>query len=174
MSNPDIINEEINLERLKGLVNKKLKEMGSSSVYNKISQLLPETEAREALRDKKILYVDDLLNLLEIFLPALIVASDGHADILQYTGQSIEELTKQILNINPDILLLDYHLSETLKGHSVSHYLREQNFNGNIIGFSSDTNTSYQFEEAGANGSIDKDTSHRKETVEQIAKLIKK
>lgn len=117
--------------------------------------------------------VDDAQGLLECFAPHLIVATDGNATFIKYNGQSIEELVKQILQTKANLVLLDYHLSDTLKGSSVARALLGDNFSGLVVGFSSDSGAKRDFQQSGAFGSVDKNAGSPETSVKALAELLK-
>lgn len=152
-------------------INKALADLGSTKKWKKAPEFLKEYEP---LRGKVLVMVDDIKNLLEHFAPDLIVATNGNASFIEYTGQDIDKLIKQIMQYNPDIVVMDYHLSDYLKGSSVIMSLNEQNFSGQAIGFSSDNDTSKDFIAAGVKGTVKKDTSQPEKSVAELANLISK
>lgn len=152
-------------------INQILADLGSTGKWRK----LPESFAEyEALRGKKIVMVDDVKMLLENFMPILMVATDGNASFVQYTGQAMDELIEQIARNNPDIVLMDYHLSEYFKGSGVVRALKEQKFSGQAIGFSSDARAAREFTAAGADGTVNKGAGLVEEAVKELADLIAK
>jgi hypothetical protein len=106
-----------------------------------LSDIMPCLEAPqkiegcEILKDKTILLVDDDEFSFRFFVPHLIVETDGKAKFIRYRNQEISELIDQIIEKKPDIVLLDYTLSGSLKGDEVVAPLRKL-FPGMIIGFS--------------------------------------
>ena len=114
MANPE---QEIPIEftlkpDLLDRINRALKELGSSAKYKKAPKYKP---GFEHLRDKTVVIVDDVYGVLEGFIPEMMVASNGNADFIHFTNQSKEELVRQIMEKNPDIVFLDYNLSDELK-----------------------------------------------------------
>jgi len=156
MANPE---QEIPIEftlkpDLLDRINRALKELGSSAKYKKAPKYKP---GFEHLRDKTVVIIDDVYGVLEGFIPEMMVASNGNADFIHFTNQSKEELVRQIMEKNPDIVFLDYNLSDELKGSAIAKQLKSEGFGGDVIGFSSDPGTSRDFQNAGARACLNKD-----------------
>jgi CheY-like chemotaxis protein len=152
-------------------INKVISDFGPGGKCKKVPEFLKEYEP---LKGKVLIMVDDLKHLIKDFVPDLMVATDGNASFIEYTGQEMDELIKQIIQHNPDIVLMDYHLSENLKGSSVIRLLNGENFSGQIIGFSSDSQASEEFLAAGVKGTIKKDIDYPENAVRELASLISK
>ena len=152
-------------------INKALADLGSTAKWKRAPEFL---ENYMPLKDKIVVVVDDVKAVLENFAPHLIVATNGNALFIEYKGQELDELIQQIMDYNPSIVVMDYHLSENLKGTSVIKALRVQNFQGGAVGFSSDSHTAGAFSAAGAKGSIDKGGHFPEQSVEELANLIAK
>ena len=150
-------------------INKALADLGSTAKWKRAPAYL---EGYEPLRGKTVVMVDDIVAVLENFLPNLMVATDGNALFVRYQGEPLKELINKILEANPDLVILDYHLSEQLKGAAVLRALMDQDFSGAAIGFSSDSQASKEFMAAGAMGTVDKGTDEPEVSVENIAKII--
>lgn len=151
-------------------VNAALAEMGSGNKWRKAPEFQSEYES---LVGKKVLMVDDTFMAIENILPDLTVATDGNAKALHYKGQSLEELVSEIMSQNPDVLILDYHLSDELKGITVFKELRSTGFTGKVVGCSSDREKSAEFIRAGAVGNIDKISYPSSNAVINLAELVK-
>ncbi len=152
-------------------VNKSLADLGSTAKWKRAPEFLEEYKP---LRGKTLVMIDDVKKLLEHFAPNLMVATDGNASFVEYTDQDPDKLVKQIMQHNPDIVIIDYHLSDYLKGSSVIESLKEKNFSGKVIGFSSDNDTVKAFMNAGAIGTVEKDASQPEKSVTEMANLISK
>lgn len=150
-------------------INKTLADLGSTVKWKRAPEFL---EDYEPLRGKKLVMVDDVKMLLESFTPELMVATDGNASFVAYTGQNTEELIKQIMQDNPDIVLMDYHLSDSLKGSAIIEVLKGENFTGQAVGFSSDNSATKEFIKAGAKGAVRKEGGDPEISVSDLAKLI--
>lgn len=150
-------------------VNAALRELGSTAQWKRAPEFLKEYEP---LRGKTVLLVDDVNDVLQAIMPELIVATDGNASFIEYKQQELEELVKEIIERNPNIVLLDYHLSDELKGETIVRTLAEQQFVGSAIGFSSDSDTTRSFKNSGAMASVRKNAGFPEATVKDIAKLF--
>ena len=113
-------------------INGTLKMLGSTMKWKRAPEVI---KGAEVLKDKKIAMVDDEQGVLESFVPDLMTATDGKAAFIKYEGQSIDELTKQIQDAEADLVLLDYHLSEVLKGSDVARALTDNGFSGDMSEF---------------------------------------
>jgi len=120
------------------------------------------------LENKKILYLDDTKSELELFGDEFSKLTKNLI-LFHYQDESLEELTEKIILENPDIVLLDYNLSTTLKGSDVCKKLREENFSGTIIGFST-VPCKERFLESGADSFILKDVRNPKSIIEELRK----
>jgi CheY-like chemotaxis protein len=154
-------------------INKALSALGSSAKWKRAPE---DLEEYLPLKGKILVMVDDAKDLLKHFIPDLMVATDGNASFVEYTGQETDMLIEQIMRSNPYIVLMDYHLSADFKGSSVIRALNARNFSGKTVGFSSDDNskTSNEFMSAGAKGTVNKNTSRPEKSVIELAKLISK
>ncbi len=150
-------------------INGTLKMLGSTMKWKRAPEVI---KGAEVLKDKKIAMVDDEQGVLESFVPDLMTATDGKAAFIKYEGQSIDELTKQIQDAEADLVLLDYHLSEVLKGSDVARALTDNGFSGDMVGFSSDPGAASDFKKEGALGSVDKKAWSPEVSVEQVAQLL--
>lgn len=152
-------------------VNQLLYKIGSDF---KISEL-PKLRLAEIrpLKDKKIVMVDDDEEVFRVFIPLLTVATNGKADVVGHFGQSLNELIEQILELNPEVILLDRNLSMGIDGVAVAQKLIEKGFDGNkIIGFSSSRDADQAFKKAGIRGSITKNPSFSYLAIDQLASLV--
>lgn len=150
-------------------INATLKELGSTAKWKRAPERI---EGTEVLKDKTVAMVDDERGVLEAFVPDLMVATDGKATFIRYGGQSVEDLIKQIWQTKADLVLLDYHLSEMLKGYEITRALIDAGFAGSVVGFSSDNDAKRKFKEAGALGSVDKEAGFPKSSVSKLAELF--
>ena len=150
-------------------INATLQELGSTAKWKRAPERIPGTEA---LKDKTIVMVDDESGVLEAFIPDLMVATDGKATFIKYNGQSVEELIEQIRQSKANLVLLDFHLSETLKGATVARAMTDQGFAGSIVGFSSDDDARRKFKAAGALGAINKEAGFPESSVKKLGELF--
>ena len=162
-------NPEVQKEVLLEKINQTLANLGSTSKWKEAPEFLKEYEP---LKDKTIVMIDDVLNILENLAPHLIVATEGKASCIKFESQDLDELVQKITESNPDIVLMDYHLSENLKGEDVVKALKEKGFLGDIVGSSSDPRTAELFANAGAKGVIDKGRLDAEDSVKELADLI--
>ena len=81
---------------------------------------------------------------------------------------------KEIIQHNPNIVVMDFHLAEEIKGSTVIQALNNRGFTGLSVGFSSDTDASDDFIAAGAKGAVNKDSGNPEGSVTAVAKLIAK
>lgn len=171
MEGEKISNLEVQSGDLLKKINEALAFLGSDSKWKMMPRVL---EGYAPLKDKKVVMVDDARAVLECYAPHLIVATDGNAAFIEYKGQTLEELLKQIMEQVPNIVVMDYHLSGHLKGTRVIQALKELEFSGDAVGFSSDTNTKRDFMNAGAKGVVEKTGYAPEESVVELASLISK
>ncbi len=148
------------------LVNNALEKLGSKMKYIKAPEYFPEYDA---LKGKKIIMIDDAFGVLENILPELVVASNGNAEAIHYTNQKLEELVVELLDKHPDILILDYHLSDYLKGIEIAKELNKAGFEGKIVGGSSESERGKEFMKVGAAGNIDKTEYPTSDTIKHLA-----
>ena len=153
-------------------INKAILDQGNGARWKRVPEFLKEYEP---LKGKVLVMVDDVRGILEQFAPDLMVATDGNASFVEYTGQPIDTLIEQIMQYNPDIVVMDYHLSEDIKGSDViTSLIKQKNFSGKIVGFSSDNEVSEEFMTAGAKGTVNKDTGSPEKSIGGLASLISK
>lgn len=150
-------------------VNIALEKLGSKLKYIKAPEYFTEYDA---LKDKKIIMIDDVFGVLENMLPDLVVASQGKAEAIHYTDQTLESLIMELMDKKPDILILDYHLSDTLKGVEIADGLKKLGFEGKIVGGSSESERGKEFIRAGAVGNIDKTSWPLSNTIKHLAEII--
>lgn len=115
-------------------LSKQVKWLGGKWI--KLPESLPEYEK---LKGKRILLVDDAATVIGGLLPQFMVATDGNFSFIQYKGEDLKLLIKEIIEKNPEILLLDYNLSEAyseegLKGTDVANAVRDAAFEGKMVG----------------------------------------
>ena len=164
-------NSEVQTITLLETINNALAKLGSTSKWKRPPEFF---EDYEPLKDKIVVMVDDVKTILENFAPHLIMATAGKASFIEFTGQQLDELIEQIMAFNPNIVVMDYHLSDHLKGTSVIKALRMKNFSGEAVGFSSDNHTAREFLDAGAIGFVDKSAHSPEDSVKKLAQVISK
>ena len=150
-------------------INQAFEKLGVNARWKKAPKI---PEGCESLKDKTIVMVDDMIGVLEQFAPYLIVATEGKTSLIHYKSQSLEQLVDQILENNPNLVLMDYNLSESLKGSDVIKVLKEKSYEGDSFGFSSDPDTTRDFEEAGATGSVKKEAGFPQSIIQELSSKI--
>jgi len=152
-------------------INKKLQELGSTARWKKTPETVPGSEV---LKDKILVMVDDVVGVLQGFAPHLMVATDGKASFIHYQGQELEEMLREILGHNPNIVLLDHDLSDQLKGPEIAKALKQAGFTGDIVGFSSERYAAKEFRNTGAIGCVEKEAGDPGLSIKKLADLIVK
>ena len=150
-------------------INTALADFGSELEYLKPPEFQPEYES---LRGKKVVMVDDVFGVIENILPEIVVATDGNARGIHYKGQSLQELAADILSKKPDVIILDYHLSDYLKGIEVAKELSKIGFTGKIVGCSSEGDRAKEFIKYGAVGNIDKTSYPASDAIKNLARMV--
>ncbi len=164
--------------RLCELVNKALEEIDKVFGYGfqlwdypcKPEGIKDFVPAHEPLYDKRLLYVEDTLNVLEILVSRLIVVTGGNASFILQCEESLPELVEKILANDPDVLLLDYNL-EGFTAKDVITELWKRNFKGKIIGTSGDAGNLENFRDMGI-PAVDKDVVEAEKMLSGIAQHI--
>jgi len=150
-------------------INRAVAELGSTLEWIKLPEAVPGTEI---LKDKVIVMVDDMREVLANFVSDLMMATDGKAAFVQYVGQEMEELSRQVLANNPDIVLLDHNLSDRVKGAAAAAALKQAGFGGSIVSFSSEQLSSREYQNVSVLGSVEKNNAHPEKSIKQLADLI--
>ena len=127
---------ELSPEDLKNMVNQTLLELGSTMKFKKVKEAVPGCES---LLGKRIVMIDDVKDVLESFVKDLVVASGGNASFILHKDQLLGELVNEVIQRNPDIVLVDGNLAGDIKGDMVIEELRKNNVNAKAIVFSSDS-----------------------------------
>lgn len=151
-------------------INTSIEKIGMDSNVSQIPVLPVETQV---LKGKKIVYVDDVKNLLSFFTPYLVTATGEEIFLIEYKNEKLDELVKNILSFKPEIILLDYNLSRELKGGEVFSKLKEKEFEGIVIGFST-LEYKDSFLNSGVDSFVSKNTSDPELTIEKIAEEVEK
>ncbi len=139
-------------------------------------KMAPEDRPEYAsLKGKKILMVDDSFDVLESYAPELVVATEGHASCIHYHEHDKGTIVEQIMEGDPEVVLLDFHLSTHVKGPWVAQELIKKGFKGKIIGFSSENKreVAASFKHVGVDTCIEKDGGMPEESVKQLAEILK-
>jgi len=133
-----------------------------------IPEFLPEYEK---LKGKKILWIDDTANLIGKLAPHFVVATDNNFSFVLHKDQSKGGLLQEVLDKNPDIILLDYSLANGVKGDILAKILIAEDYTGKIIGFSGDGTITDHFKNAGVEA-VHKDEDNPSKSLKDIANLI--
>lgn len=160
---------ELNQENLKNLVNQVFSEMGSSMRYKKVKETVPGCES---LLGKKIVMVDDVKEVLESFVEDLVVASGGNASFILHKDQLLDELVNEILQRNPDVVLVDGNLAKNIKGDMVIEQLDKNNINAKSIIFSSDSHMAAQLKSKNITF-VKKETHDPESSIRDVAGMVK-
>lgn len=151
------------------LINAKLAELGSTAKYKKSPE---NREGFAPLKGKRVLMVDDTKDLLEAYIPDLMVATDGAGDFVRIKPiQTVREAADAIMAKNPEIILMDYHISPDYKGTAIAQELQQRGFNGTIIGFSSEKDAVREFEALGIK-SVEKSYSDYGKSLEEVGRIL--
>jgi len=154
------------------IMNASFASLGSPRKIDKIEEIPALAIETRVLQEKRIMVVDDVKSLLVFFAPYFIAATGGEVSFIYFERESLEELVSKILKENPEIVLLDYNLSTTVKGNAVCQELKINGFKGLIFGFSS-INTKDEFLKSNASGFVPKNTVDPDYTIELLAKYVK-
>jgi CheY-like chemotaxis protein len=151
-------------------INITLKTLGSDTLCTVLPDLSPDDAH---LKGKTILMVDDKLINLQLFVPALMVATDGKALFLHVQDEEeLDEVVEKILALHPDIVLLDYNISENIKGDYLVEPLQEQSEGIIIVGFSSDRSGLQAFENAGVTHCVEKRSWDPVSSIKELAEIF--
>ncbi len=155
-------------QRLKR-VNEEMEKLSLTMRYKKIERNI---ENCEALKDKKVIMVDDFAKIISDFVPELILATDDNASFLLHTDQTIGGLAGKILKDNPDIVLMDKNLANKINGADVVRVIMHHNPEIVCIGFSSEPDYNQEFLSAGAKGFVKKNILDTTGTIQSVAKIV--
>jgi CheY-like chemotaxis protein len=150
-------------------INNVTKELGGRR-YLKVPEDFP---GYEELRGKRVMMVDDVVGLLKEFMPHLIAATEGKATFIHYQDEVAAAVAEAIIDKNPEVVLLDYELSERICGVDVARSLKENGFTGMIIGFSSDRDFLNAFKEGGVSMCVEKKSYDPEGTLQKLADILK-
>ena len=136
------------------------------------AQALPAVPADLApLRGKKILLVDDSPDILAAFLPLLVAATEGKAELLLHREGSPEDLAESVLKLHPSVILLDEYLAGGVRGHDVASLIKKKLPESLCIGFSNAESPRTLFEQEGAKF-VYKDVSDPEGTLARVADVL--
>ena len=151
-------------------INVTLKILGSDMPCTVLPDFSPDYAH---LKDKTILMVDDKRTNLQLFVPVLMVATEGKALFLHIEDdEETEDVIEKILALSPDIVLLDYNISENIKGDYLVSPLQEASDHIVIVGFSSDRSGLHAFENAGVTHCIEKRSWAPAISVKELAEIL--
>lgn len=120
-----------------------------------IQSLPPLPSGLESLKGKKIVLVDDGLEVMTTFLVPLMMATDGAAGFVLQDRQTKEETVAEILALDPEVVLLDEYL-RGFRGHELVQPLLEKKPGLLCIGFSNAPSAEGIFRQSGA-GFVEKE-----------------
>lgn len=165
------------------LVNMALSSIGARSRWKSLPTDNPQFTP---LKGRDLVIVDDSRDVLEIFLPYLVVATEGRTYGIFVHQEKIETawdvalealvvLEKKAADGLKSVILMDYDLDRGLTGRDVTNELRKNGFEGVIIGFSGmeEDYVRSDFLAAGANAFVLKKTAEPEETVARIGEVLK-
>ena len=161
--------EEAHRLKILAKINAALKSLESSATYRRAYEALPEYKP---LENMNIAMVDDSANIGEAFIPHFMIATNGNMSFILHKDQSLATFVKKILEVKPDIVLIDYTLENGIKGDDLARLLLYEGFSGKIVGFSSSAFYNKKFTDIGALA-VKKDTSEPINSVIALANLIK-
>ncbi|OGJ58891.1 hypothetical protein A2635_01675 [Candidatus Peribacteria bacterium RIFCSPHIGHO2_01_FULL_51_9] len=157
---------ECSPEELLERINEALEQLGSTARYKKIPDASPGCES---LKGKRITMVDDSKNVLEGFIPELMVATGGLASLIYQQKQTVNELVEEALATSSDAILMDYML-RGFYGDTVVRKLKEKNPSLLCIGFSSTEKRA--FERIGV-PAVRKNVLDMQGSLQDIARIMK-
>lgn len=125
----------------------------------------------EALAGRKIVLVDDGLDVVAAFLVPLMMVTEGEAEFVLQNTQSMDQTIDEILEKDPEIVLLDEYL-RGLRGHQLIGPLLQKKPGLICLGFSNAESTEKIFLESGAKGFVFKEQTDPWRTLEHVVRLI--
>lgn len=137
---------------------------GGEGNWVKVPKTFPEYQP---LRGKKITLVDDQADIIDAFIPHLVMATHKMVTGVWHRGQRVEELVDEIIKSSPDIILVDWQLSNGIVGSEVIDQLGVKGISGRIFIFSS---ASRNFV---ACRSVGKNVYNHASSVRELARMIK-
>lgn len=133
-----------------------------------------EDAALQPLKDKRVVMVDDAINMLITHVPALIGCCESGYGI-HFDGRGgIEELCGLIQESEPDVVLMDYDFDTGVGGTVYLTELHPVMPNIDFVGFSTQGSFKADFLEAGAIGFLRKDLSEPKGSMFDLAGILAK
>ncbi|MEZ4754078.1 MAG: hypothetical protein R3A13_07180 [Bdellovibrionota bacterium] len=114
----------------------------------------------DLLSKEKVFLLDDSVGVFEIYLPALMLATEGNTDFLCHSNvQSLSDVISIIEHSAPSLVLIDFYLAGSLRGTDVCQELSQSFPEIKLFGFSSigrDPKIKQAFLNSGAIASIQK------------------
>ena len=151
-------------------INEALKRFHFDGEWLRAPEFLPEYEN---LKGKRILIVEDIEMIIQNVLPEYIVATDGTADAILHSDQNLEKLADEILEKNPEVVLMDYTLANGVTGVEVMNALKNKGYSGKFLGFSSEGSREREFVRFGAIGALKKSDYPVSKTVLELARILR-
>ncbi|MCB0337643.1 MAG: hypothetical protein KDD62_15110, partial [Bdellovibrionales bacterium] len=122
--------------------------------------VLPEVpkDVMAALKDKRILMLDDSAEVLATWSPALITATNGYFSYLHITERFNVDLIRQaVVKLKPDLILVDYDFGRNgFLGTDLITVFRAMDSQSLAVGFSSSEQSNEQFRKSGVLFTADK------------------
>lgn len=128
-----IFSERLQLENLCERVAEEYKRLGSSAA--RLPSHFPAPSP--ALHDRRLVYVDDSVSVMELFIPSLVALTNGSCIFIHHRDESMEELVGKILGASPELVLLDGELAGITRGWEVAARLYQASPDVPVVGFSS-------------------------------------
>ncbi len=182
--NPEINEQELDADFLKEIQDtirrNLLDALFKRDIWEKYQDLLQRQEIidrTESLREQKILMIDDESNMIERFMPKLLVATNGKAYFILHNQKSADELVEEIMKKQADMILMDLSLAYYITGTDITSRLREKGVNTPIVIFTA-SNTDDEMYRRGLKICGASDVIHKSEydtdgSIREIAEFMK-
>lgn len=141
-------------DELRTLVDLVFLQLGVTTNWPRVA---PPLEHAPALYDRRVVMVDDSPDMMAACAPALLAATNGKAKFLLHSGETVEQVAKQILDLEPELVLMDGELTGKTRGWSVTAELFRLAPRLPTIGFSSSATYEEQFQSGNAGAFVLKD-----------------
>ena len=151
-------------------INAGLGRLGQTTRYKR----LPEVSAAfAALREHRLVMVDDSPDILAAYIPHLVAATRGSAALVLHHKQEIGGLIDDTLSHTPQTVLMDYFLAGDVRGDSVIRFLQERAGRSvSCIGFSSMSSAARYFARVGS-PSVTKSPSDPTASLIEVVEIVK-
>ncbi len=126
------------------------------------------------MNGQRVVYVDDQAPLLDVYKELLAMAG-AKPSTLHYTGGSPQEIAECIIEMKPDVVLLDGTLSGQVSGMQVMEALVSNpklTVRPVIIGFSGEIDNCKEFQSRGADGAVFKSAASIFENLAAISEIV--